>query len=79
MWLNIDVKKSLKEKKHILVGKPGEVRVGCAIRIGSFYASSYSSQDWWQTTEIIEILDVNKDKTEIRFKTSNSEYIAKSF
>jgi hypothetical protein len=54
-------------------------RVGVSIRVGSPYARSYSAQDWWQTTEITEILDewIEDDITCIKFKTKNSIYIWK--
>jgi hypothetical protein len=52
-------------------------RVGVVMRVGSHYGRTYSSQDWWQTTYITEILEerTEEDGTEyIRFKTGNSEY-----
>lgn len=48
-------------------------KVGWFIRVGSLYARSYSTQDWWQTTIITEI--IKETKKQIRFKTKNSEYI----
>jgi hypothetical protein len=55
-------------------------RVGVSMRVGSPYARSYASQDWWQTTKITEILDVwMEDDIEcIKFRTKNSIYIWKS-
>lgn len=51
-------------------------KVGNSMRVGSMVARSYSSQDWWLTTPVIEILE--EIKTEqvhyIRFMTENSEY-----
>lgn len=56
--------------------------VGSVIRVGAHYARSYSSQDWWQTTLITEILKEWTDEhgTEfVEFKTENSTYIWKHF
>ncbi len=50
-------------------------RVGVAMRVGSISGRSYSSQDWWQTTLITEILSESEE--EIHFRTGNSEYIWK--
>jgi len=48
-------------------------QVGCCVRVGSLYARSYSSQDWWLTTPITEILE--ETESSMRFKTrSNSIY-----
>ena len=62
-----------------LVGENGEIRVGCRVECGSLTARSYSGQDFWLTTPVTEILEVNDDKTEVKFKTGNSTYIARSF
>lgn len=51
--------------------------VGKHIRVGSIYARTMQSQDWWQTNKIVEILEDTKTDDEhfIRFKTkSGSEY-----
>lgn len=54
-----------------------EPEVGASMRVGSIIGRSYSTQDWWQTTLITEILEA-KDTEEggryVRFKTGNSEY-----
>lgn len=58
------VKINQPESKNIIVS----VRpiVGCSmIVLDSFYS-------WWQTTEIVEILEDHSDL--VRFKTLNSEY-----
>ncbi len=54
----------------------GIPQVGWAVRVGSITARTYSSQDWWQTTPITEILEERETDGEhyIRFKTSNSIY-----
>lgn len=62
-----------------IVGKPGEIRLGHACQCGSLVGRTLQWQDWWLTTLVTEILEINEDKTEVRFKTTNSEYIAKSF
>ena len=53
-------------EKIIEYGKP---KVGYIIRVGSFIARSYSAQDWWQTTPIIEILEETDDY--VKFKTAS--------
>lgn len=55
--------------------------VGAAMRVGSITARSYSSQDWWMTTPITEIIsDVTTDDGRtVTFKTGNSEYVWKDF
>jgi hypothetical protein len=59
--------KGLFEK--IVSSKP---TIGCSMLVGTVTASSYSSRDYWITTEVTEILE-EKDEY-IRFKTKNSEY-----
>lgn len=46
--------------------------VGCSMLVGSITARSYSSQDYWLTTVVTEILEDRGDY--VRFKTANSEY-----
>ncbi len=50
--------------------------VGCSMRVGSPFARSYSTRDWWMTTVITEILETikNEETHYVRFKTQNSEY-----
>jgi len=61
--------------KEIVDSKPV---VGCSLLVGSVTARSYSSQDYWLTTKITEILEEKKDEDgfyeSIRFKTENSVY-----
>ena len=52
-------------------------RVGIALRVGSISGRSYSAQDWWQCTEIIEILE--ESTNEVTFSTKNSVYTWKVF
>lgn len=47
-------------------------RIGVIMRVGSVYARTYDSQDWWQTTFITEILE--ETDTHVRFRTGNSTY-----
>lgn len=47
-------------------------QVGAIMRVGSHYPRSFSSQDWWQTTLITEILEDTPKK--VVFKTGNSIY-----
>ena len=46
--------------------------VGVAMRVGSPISRSYSTQDWWQTSMIIEILEESENY--VRFRTRNSVY-----
>lgn len=46
--------------------------VDCIIRVGSVTARSYSSQDYWTTTRITEIIEDTGDY--VKFKTLNSIY-----
>lgn len=56
------------------VPNPGRPKVGCAIRVGSLFARSYSNQDWWQTSLIVEVLEDTEDR--VKFRTqSGSVYI----
>lgn len=52
--------------------------VGCSVLVGSVTARTYSSQDYWLTTVVTEILEDRRDKDGrvelIRFKTENSVY-----
>lgn len=52
--------------------------VGCSFLVGSVTARSFSSQDFWLTTKVTEILEEKRDDKGnleyIRFKTENSEY-----
>lgn len=52
--------------------------VGCSVLVGSVTARSYSSQDYWLTTVVTEILEEIKDEDGmmelVRFKTDNSVY-----
>lgn len=57
-------------------------RVGCGVRVGSPYGRSYSSQDWWQTSPVTEILQETIDDEghrTMKFKTRSSTYIWKEF
>ena len=56
-----------------------EIVVGCSIECGSITGRSYSAQDYWLTTPVTEILEVNEDKSVVKFKTGNSIYTVKSF
>jgi len=47
-------------------------KIGYAMRVGSYRAGTYSTQDYWTTTRVTEILEERDDY--VRFKTGNSEY-----
>jgi hypothetical protein len=57
----------------------GVVQVGDCLQCGSVSARSYSYQDWWCTTPVTEILEVNEDNTEVKVKTNNSYYTIRAF
>jgi len=83
-WEIYDIDKSLDSGKYEWIedADPGEVRIGCGIRVGSNNARTYSEQDWWQcsgVTEILETSDVDENGKYawIKFKTGNSIYTAK--
>lgn len=50
--------------------------VGCTVRVGSVYARSYSTYDYWTTTPVTEILDEGSDY--MKFRTRNTYYILRS-
>ena len=51
---------------------------GKSVRCGSFYARSYTAQDWWLTTDIEEFLEITEEQ--VKFRTaSGSVYIVKIF
>ncbi len=62
-------------KEVIGNGKPV---VGCSFLVGSLTARSYSTKDYWLTTEVTEIIEEKYDKDNhmiyCKFKTKNSEY-----
>jgi hypothetical protein len=50
--------------------------IGCSMLVGSVTARSYSSQDYWLTTPVTEILEeiTNDDTDYVKFRTGNSVY-----
>jgi hypothetical protein len=62
--------------KEVVDSKPV---VGCSLLVGSVTARSYSSQDYWLTTVVTEILEEERDEEGhlefVKFKTKNSDYI----
>jgi hypothetical protein len=57
-------------------------RLGFGVRVGSYYARSYSGQDYWQTTPVTEIIEEwidNEGYSHVKFKTKNSVYTWKEF
>ena len=57
--------------------QPEKPEIGWGVQVGSIYARSFSSQDWWATTPVTEILEERENY--MRFKTQNSEYEWKAF
>ena len=48
-------------------------RIGVRMQVGSNYARSFQSQDWWMTTNVTKILHDEENK--VIFETENgSEY-----
>lgn len=47
----------------------GKPKIGYMVRVGSVTARSYSSQDYWQTTPVIEIIEEKEDY--VKFKTAS--------
>ena len=50
--------------------------VGESIQVGSLYARTMSSQDWWVTTPVEEILEEfeDDDAFNVKFKTKSGSY-----
>jgi hypothetical protein len=46
--------------------------IGFGIAVGSPFARTYQMQDWWQTSQIVEILEDTPNR--VRFRTLNSIY-----
>ena len=59
--------------KEVISHRP---TVGCSMLVGSVTARSYSEQDYWLTTEVVEIFDETEE--EVRFRTKNSIYVWRS-
>lgn len=85
-WSLFDADATIKSKQYQWVNdaRPGEVRIGCGIRVGSLTARTYSAQDWWQCSGVSEILetsevDENGEYEWIRFKTNKSTYKVEGF
>lgn len=60
--------------KEVLSNKP---IIGCSMLVGSQSARSYSSQDYWLTTLVTEIIEEKTDENDrlyVKFKTENSIY-----
>ena len=52
-------------------------KVGYAMRVGSSYARTYETHDYWTTTYVQEILEERDDY--VKFRTNNSIYEWKKF
>jgi hypothetical protein len=61
--------------KEIIDSKPV---VGCSLLVGSVTARSYSSQDYWLTSKVTEVLEERRNSDGmmefVKFKTENSIY-----
>ena len=60
------------ENGEVVVEPHSKPRIGVRMMVGSSYARTYTEQDWWSTTTIIEILDEKEDY--VKFKTKHSIY-----
>lgn len=58
---------------NVMVGKHGEIRVGCRIRCGGLTASTFGN-DGILTSMVKTIVDVAKDKSSAVVETENSVY-----
>ena len=65
------------DKNRHPVGENGEIIVGYYLECGSPFPRSFSTQDYWLTTEVQEIHPIDKKK--VRIKTKNSWYIVESY
>lgn len=50
-----------------------DIRIGWAVRVGSFIGRTFSAQDYWTTTYVTEILESEPGR--VKFKTGNSVYV----
>lgn len=60
------------EANQYQIEKDARPRVGVQMRVGSITARSYQDQDWWQTTDVLEILEESEHM--VKFRTKNSVY-----
>jgi hypothetical protein len=60
------------EDKTFKEVKGNKPMVGCSLLVGSVTARSYSTQDYWLTTLVTEIIEETNEH--IMFKTENSTY-----
>lgn len=68
-WNEISDENGDRHFKEVVSNRP---TVGCSMLVGSVTARSYSNQDYWITTEVLEILEETEDI--VKFKTKNSIY-----
>lgn len=55
--------------KKIISNRP---TLGCSMLVGSSMARTMETQDYWLTTEVLEILEEREDY--VKFKTKNTIY-----
>lgn len=50
--------------------------LGECMQVGTYFARTMSSQDWWQTTPVVEILESYEDEKafNVKFKTKSGSY-----
>jgi len=70
----------LDERGDLIVEHDAEPQIDKAIRVGSVYARTMESRDWWQTTPVQEILEREEGEgtLRVRFRTRNSIYVWKA-
>jgi len=58
--------------------KWGDIEIGFSVYCGAWRTSTYDADTYWITTPVTSILEVNRDRTRVKFKTGNSVYIAEA-
>jgi len=62
----------LNEKGDDIIVKGNRPIVGCLMQVGSVTARTYSYQDYWTTSLVLEIIEETENY--VKFRTANSMY-----
>lgn len=46
--------------------------IGCCMKVGSLYARTYSTQDWWMTTPVTSIIVSSDDYVVFKTKSGST-------